>query len=788
MMNKISVLNIVLTILLLTGFSCKDKISDPVFIRLETEDGKAIESLSIAADKLSPSFIVKSNGSWKIVKSESNISWFSIYPDFGNKEGSFSLFIEANPTIEKRTAELSCLIDGEKLAVLKIEQAGRNPGFQITPASPDKLPGKGGEIEFTIESDGEWDYKIMDADWLTEKSKSLNSLILEASENNSESERLANVKFSVPSLKDLTQEVKISQEGMITNPIADLLDIVFKADGTAEDVSAPKYNIATIDGLAMTTVYSNQYERYIARFNHSPGSSLSAGYYKRDYTADQRFKDALSNGHTLEAMFMLDLERPLPNEEIKMFTSHQGGGTGLMIGNNSRNNSIIFLPYVGGNYMWANSNITPERGKYYHVVGVWNKEEGKAHVYVDGTLKGSVSTSGNFQFPSAGSTWFGVGADPAGASSAHSGWKGDVVIARIYDKPLDEKGVAALWDEVKNFKPVPGDIKLSGVSLLTKRVQKNSDYTIEGEGFQTGDKIKITPVSGSGKDYLCDGTVTGNSVTLKIPENFETGKYRFFVVRGSKELDIGFTTLTVGDKPLGQPQVISHRGYWKTSGSAQNSVAALAKAQALDIYGSEFDVWITTDGVVVLNHDPTINGIRIETSTYDDLKNVTLSNGEKIPTLNDYLVQGKKDPSTKLILEIKTHSYSLGGVSNNDRVTTKSVQMVKDANMTGQVEYIAFSLDVCKKVVELQPTAIVAYLNGDMAPQALFNMGIKGLDYNISAIRNNKAWITQAHDLGMTVNVWTVNSESDLREVINYGVDYITTDEPVLAKQITGNN
>ncbi len=67
-------------------------------------------------------------------------------------------------------------------------------------------------------------------------------------------------------------------------------------------------------------------------------------------------------------------------------------------------------------------------------------------------------------------------------------------------------------------------------------------------------------------------------------------------------------------------------------------------------------------------------------------------------------------------------------------------------------------------------------------------MGIKGIDYNISAIRNHKSWITEAHDLGMTVNVWTVNSESDLQEVIDYGVDYITTDEPVLAKQMIENN
>ena len=114
--------------------------------------------------------------------------------------------------------------------------------------------------------------------------------------------------------------------------------------------------------------------------------------------------------------------------------------------------------------------------------------------------------------------------------------------------------------------------------------------------------------------------------------------------------------------------------------------------------------------------------------------------------------------------------------------------MVLDADMTDQVEYIAFSLDVCKEILRLQPTAIVAYLSGDLAPQALFDLGIAGIDYNLGVIRNNKPWITQAQDLGMTVNVWTVNSENDLQEVIDYGVDFITTDEPAIAKQMIENN
>ena len=62
----------------------------------------------------------------------------------------------------------------------------------------------------------------------------------------------------------------------------------------------------------------------------------------------------------------------------------------------------------------------------------------------------------------------------------------------------------------------------------------------------------------------------------------------------------------------GTPKVIAHRGYWETEGSAQNSIRSLFKADSIGCYASEFDIWMTKDSVVVLNHDPSINGIVIE--------------------------------------------------------------------------------------------------------------------------------------------------------------------------------
>ena len=36
----------------------------------------------------------------------------------------------------------------------------------------------------------------------------------------------------------------------------------------------------------------------------------------------------------------------------------------------------------------------------------------------------------------------------------------------------------------------------------------------------------------------------------------------------------------------------------------------------------------------------------------------------------------------------------------------------------------------------------------------------------------------------MTVNAWTVDKEKDIRWCIDNGVDYITTDDPMLVKRL----
>ena len=47
-------------------------------------------------------------------------------------------------------------------------------------------------------------------------------------------------------------------------------------------------------------------------------------------------------------------------------------------------------------------------------------------------------------------------------------------------------------------------------------------------------------------------------------------------------------------------------------------------------------------------------------------------------------------------------------------------------------------------------------------------------------------WVKQAHDLGLKVNVWTVNKEEDMQAMLDLGVDFITTNNPVELKALIG--
>ena len=240
-------------------------------------------------------------------------------------------------------------------------------------------------------------------------------------------------------------------------------------------------------------------------------------------------------------------------------------------------------------------------------------------------------------------------------------------------------------------------------------------------------------------------------------------------------IEIQPVLVSIIQKEVHIPKVIAHRGFWNRAGSAQNSINSLEGAIAMGAYGSETDVYITTDDVLVINHDPSFNGVVIETSPYSAIKDFRLSNGEPIPLLEQFIEVLKKQDQTKLILEIKPHST----VANENRAVAAIVKLVNDSGVAHLVDYISFSANICNELIKANPQNRVAYLNGDKTPEQLKAEGYWGLDYDINTLKSRTGWISQARSLGLTTNVWTVNSTADMQFFINFEVDFITTDYPL---------
>ena len=244
------------------------------------------------------------------------------------------------------------------------------------------------------------------------------------------------------------------------------------------------------------------------------------------------------------------------------------------------------------------------------------------------------------------------------------------------------------------------------------------------------------------------------------------------------------TAFLCGSSAFSQTKVIAHRGYWDCEGSAQNSITALNKAHEVGVYGSEFDVLITADGIPVVNHNDSIQGFCIETSLYEEIKDLKLKNGEVLPTLEDYLIQGKQNKGTQLILEIKPHKR----VVNEDRAVTAILALVQKYQLEDQVEYISFSMNICKELIRRAPAAQVAYLRGEVSPADLKVLGFTGLDYHYKVFEKNPTWIQEAKNAGLTVNVWTVDDPAVMQSMIEQNVDFITTDKPEQLKEIVKKN
>lgn len=234
--------------------------------------------------------------------------------------------------------------------------------------------------------------------------------------------------------------------------------------------------------------------------------------------------------------------------------------------------------------------------------------------------------------------------------------------------------------------------------------------------------------------------------------------------------------------------ITAHRGFWncEQAGYMENTIASLAQAQENGFWGSEFDVHITGDDQLLVNHNADLGGLNIHDTPIDSFLVMVHKNGEHPSTVGQYLEQGAKG-SAMLVYEIKPNPSE----EKENLLVDKTIETLKDHCMydPDKVMFISFSLNICKRIAEKCPGFTNQFLADDefyLTPDEVHAAGINGIDYEYHMFYSHPEWIARAHELGMSVNVWTVDAKEDMQAMIDLGVDCITTNYPLLARELLG--
>ena len=251
------------------------------------------------------------------------------------------------------------------------------------------------------------------------------------------------------------------------------------------------------------------------------------------------------------------------------------------------------------------------------------------------------------------------------------------------------------------------------------------------------------------------------------------------------EVRVIFTLL-----PRANPQkkvaVIAHRGFWKCeeAGYAQNSLAALKVAQDHGFWGSEFDVHLTRDNVVIVNHDDTIQGLRIADHPYSAFSTQRLPNGEHLPTLDEFLLQGEQYRTTRLVIELKPqYSQLREDVLWEETETALRRHALFDPE---RVAFISFSHHLCRTAAARAPGFTVLYLRDDAAPDQLLSEGISGIIFSQKSFNNNPDKIRSAIRDGLSVNAWISDCDYTLPLLIQSGIQALATNDPMKIREMLG--
>src|SRR5690606_24193198 len=228
--------------------------------------------------------------------------------------------------------------------------------------------------------------------------------------------------------------------------------------------------------------------------------------------------------------------------------------------------------------------------------------------------------------------------------------------------------------------------------------------------------------------------------------------------------------------------VVAHRcGIYNDPALPENSIAALNKAMELEVYAAEIDVHLTADNIPIVFHDHEYDGLNVETSTYEQLKRIKLSNGEHIPTLDEFIKETLKDSRIKLWLDFKRSKISK---ARNVLLAKYAADVIKKNHAQHRMEVITPSFDAVVMMKLLEPSVKLYYIGTDKTPETLSLLGIEGVNIAYGRYNKGEYSIQEAHKYGLLIGSYVVDDPEEMRNQLRKGVQFITTNKPALLQEV----
>lgn len=213
---------------------------------------------------------------------------------------------------------------------------------------------------------------------------------------------------------------------------------------------------------------------------------------------------------------------------------------------------------------------------------------------------------------------------------------------------------------------------------------------------------------------------------------------------------------------------IGHRG--AKAYEPENTLRSFQKAIELGVDAIELDVRITKDQQIVIIHDADVKKTTnseglVSSLTLKEIKSLSTDKNEKIPTFEEAL--DFINQKAKILVEIKETGLE-----------EQVLELIHKKGLENNVVIVSFLEQALKRIRELDAkieTGLVYAKHKNPLKSAL---ELKA-NYLLGFYKFiHTADVQKAHDKGLKIIVWTVNTASEAAEYKKKGVDGIASDKP----------